>query len=494
MQLSKILDGVKTTNYADVAAESVTCDSREVEPGDVFVAVGGGHHKSDFFIADALRRGAVAVVTDAKGDIPAAIRVDDAESAASRIFSNYYGDPTKDMTVVAVTGTNGKTSVTGTLSAVLSAAGEKVGTLGTVGFMATGDAVDREEFFSEGAATMTTPGVRDLFKASARMRDGGCTAAVVEASSHALAAKRFDAAKIDLGIFTNLTPEHLDRHGDMENYFKAKASLVPLSRAFIANCDDAYGARLYTETGSLGFSARGAFPSDVLAARASGFAPGADGVVYNAETPRGKYRVFTPQAGEFALYNTLAAFAASCELGVDETTALGAIAKYPGVCGRMEKVALGDGFPAVYIDYAHTPDALDEALKCVRGFSSGRVILVFGCGGERDRAKRAPMGRTAHRFADVVFLTSDNPRSEDRMAIISDVLDGNTYDNFTVIPDRAEAIAAAIACGREEDVVLLAGKGHEKYVIDKCGKRYFDEREVLKDAVCSIRRKRTDDI
>ena len=312
------------------------------------------------------------------------------------------------------------------------------------------------------------------------MRDAGCDAAVVEASSHSLAAKRFDAAKIALGIFTNLSRDHLDFHGDMESYFKVKSTLADISGKFITNCDDPWGSTLFREKGCLGISAEKSCGMFVFA---ENFASSANGIEYDAVTADGATHIGSPQIGRTALYNTLSAFAASYALGACPDTAADALSRYKGERGRMERVELGAGYPDVYIDFAHTPAALEAALGCVKDICKGDLVLVFGCGGERDRTKRAPMGEIAHRLCDRVYLTSDNPRGEDPDAIISEILDGNKYDNFTVIPDRAEAIEKAFLSSMPGDVLLIAGKGHEDYIIDKCGKRHFDERAILGAAV-----------
>ena len=483
MQLGKLLSGLETSVYADISVGKVTCDSRRIAPGDVFVAVGGANHGADHYIADAISRGAVATVTDLPLGAPGAIRVGDADHAASVIFSNYYGDPTKDMTLVAVTGTNGKTSTVGALSAILEASGRRVGTLGTTGMKIAGEEISRADFFSPGAATMTTPGVEDLYKALGAMRDAGCDFAVVEASSHSLFAKRFDAAQISLGIFTNLSRDHLDFHGDMESYYRTKSTLADISNEFIANCDDPWGNRLFREKGCLGITARGCAGCFV---GAENFKSGREGSEYDAVTRDGRVHITTPQIGGFALYNTLSAFAASRVLGIGTECAARALSGYRGERGRMERVDLGRGRPDVFIDYAHTPAALEAALKCARGICKGKLSLVFGCGGDRDKTKRAPMGEIAHRLADRVYLTSDNPRTEDPEKIISDVQNNNKYDNYTVITERAEAIGRAISDASPEDLLLLAGKGHEDYVTDNSGTRRFDEREILRE-ICGIR-------
>ena len=485
MLLSELLLGCDvSSSYTDLPINDVSTDSRSVGHGDLFIALAGEKHDGNDYINEAIRKGASAVVTERITDNSRCIKVNDANEASSRIFSNLYGRPADSMTLAAVTGTNGKSSSVAALSHILSKAAKKVGSLGTVEFLIDGSEINKEGFFG-GLSSMTTPVAKDLYRALALMRDKGCDIAVVEASSHALEAKRFDGAKIDLGIFTNLSPEHLDRHGDMETYFKAKERLADLSARFLANYDDSYGRRLLeSKRSAFGFSAeasRGA--SRNLFAVAENITVGDHGNEYDLRHDGGVFHISTEITGTFALYNTLCAATAALLLGISEDVISKSLSSFSGVKGRMERIISGERFPSVIIDYAHTPDAIEKALIEARRFCKGKLIVVFGCGGERDREKRAPMCRAACTLADLVIITDDNPRNEDPDTIISDILKGSVGNNYVVERDRETALKLAIERSCKKDVVLCCGKGHEQYIIDKCGKRPFDEKGILLSAV-----------
>lgn len=477
MLLSKLLEGYTHVPF-DVDIWRPTTDSKKARRGDLFVALRGEHHDGAEYIAEALSNGARAVVTDSDIDGPRVVRVNDAGSAASWIFSNYYGRPAEGMSVIAVTGTNGKTSTVGALSHIFGRAGRRVGTIGTVALTARGEEIDKEKFYG-GSSTMTTPDADGLFRAIAAIRDAGCDTLVMEASSHALAAKRLDALKPCVGVFTNLSPEHLDFHGDMESYFAAKETLVSLSEKFVVNCDDAYGKRLYEKhPASYGVGTAG----ENIFARAENVSFSPRGVAYDLVCGGKTSRIESPMIGSFALYNTLCASAAAILTGVSADAAADALRDYGGAPGRMERIATGEGLPDVVIDYAHTPEALGKAIEAARTVARGRVIVVFGCGGERDRTKRAPMGRIASSLADVVILTDDNPRGEDPEEIIADIMSG-AYGDVKVVRGRETALWCAVETATEKDLILCCGKGHEKYIIDKRGKRPFDEKDILLEAL-----------
>ncbi|MBQ7669908.1 MAG: UDP-N-acetylmuramoyl-L-alanyl-D-glutamate--2,6-diaminopimelate ligase [Clostridia bacterium] len=485
MLLSELLRRCGVTSpYTDLRINDVSTDSRDIGTGDLFIALAGEKHDGNDYINEALKKGASAVVSDNISDRSRCIKVTDANVAASYIFSNFYCRPTDSMTFTAITGTNGKSSTVAALSHILSNAGKRVGALGTVEFSVNGCEIDKEEFFGI-SSSMTTPGVKDFFRALALMRNRGCDFAVAEASSHALAAKRFDGAKIDLGIFTNLTPEHLDRHGDMETYFKAKERLADLSARFLVNSDDGYGRRiLESKQGSVGFSAEascGAMRN--LFAVAENIAVNDNGNEYDLRYDGGVVHISTEISGRFALYNTLCAAAAALLLGIPGDIVSGSLAGFSGVKGRMERIVRKEGLPSVIIDYAHTPDAIEKALIEAGRFCRGKLIVVFGCGGDRDREKRAPMCRAACTLADLAIITGDNPRDEDPDRIISDILKGAVGNNYIVERDRETALKLAVERSCENDVILCCGKGHENYIIDKCGKRPFDEKRILLSAV-----------
>ena len=286
-------------------------------------------------------------------------------------------------------------------------------------------------------------------------------------------------------MFTNLSPEHLDSHGDMESYFAAKRSLAALSQSFLANCDDPYGRRLFREfDGAYGTSVNvDGSTEELFAAARNVRRRKGGGVAYDLVSQRGSAMVESPMYGSFAVYNTLCAVSVAMILGVGCADAASYVRSFRGAKGRMEKVFGEEGTPAAVIDYAHTPDALEKALKNVRAECRGRLILVFGCGGDRDRTKRAPMGRIAGSCADFSFVTEDNSRTEKTEDIIREIIKGFKEDNYEVVPDRREAILRAVDAAREGDVILCCGKGHEKYIIDNCGKRFFDEEAILRGAL-----------
>lgn len=485
MLLSDLLCGCDVTSpYTDLEINDVSTDSRDIGPGDLFIALAGEKYDGKDYIKEALQKGASAVVTDDTIDRLRCIKVFDANEASSRIFSNFYCRPADSMTLTAVTGTNGKSSAVAALSHILNKAGKRVGSLGTVSFSVNGCEIDKEEFFGR-ISSMTTPVAKDFYRALALMRDKGCDNAVVEASSHALAARRFDGAGIDLGVFTNLTPEHLDRHGDMETYFKAKERLADLSERFLVNYDDSFGKRiLESKHNSVGFSAEASSgEARNLFAVSENIIIGDYGNEYDLRYDGGSVHISTKISGRFALYNTLCAAASALLLGVSEDIISESLSSFSGVKGRMERIVFKEGLPAVIIDYAHTPDALEKALIEAGRFCKGKLIVVFGCGGDRDREKRAPMCHAACTLADLVIITGDNPRNEDPDVIISDILKGAVGNNCIVERDRETALKLAIERSCEKDVVLCCGKGHENYIIDKCGKRPFDEKGILLSAV-----------
>ncbi|MBQ7714963.1 MAG: UDP-N-acetylmuramoyl-L-alanyl-D-glutamate--2,6-diaminopimelate ligase [Clostridia bacterium] len=482
MLLSKLLDGcaVLCAPSYDPDIVRVVTDSAKAGPNDLFVALRGERYDGNDFAAEALRRGAAAVLTDrmnVSGEKYVAVK--DAYSAAARVFSNYYGDPTKDLTVAAITGTNGKTSCAAALSHILRQNGVKTGSIGTTG-ITVGSAEEEVRLFAGEESTMTTPDVATVYKAAYLAKRSGCGALVLEASSHALSRRRLDAFRIDAGVFTNLSRDHLDYHGDMETYFNEKRRLVSLCGEFLSNADDPYGARLIKEDGALAYGTeRGSIP---LFAEAKNISFSSLGVSYDLIMSDASVRISSPVFGTFGVYNTLAAASAALLLGVDARDAAKALATFEGVPGRMEEIRRGDYI--ALIDYAHTPDALKKALINVKRHYGRRVILVFGCGGDRDRSKRAPMGRAASRYAYHTVITEDNSRSEDVLDIIDDITEGIAKGaSCEVIPDRERAIRRAVSLAGREDVVLCCGKGHEKYIIDKNGKRPFDERQIIESAL-----------
>jgi UDP-N-acetylmuramoyl-L-alanyl-D-glutamate--2,6-diaminopimelate ligase len=471
----------------------VACDSRQVESGDLFVALPGRRTDGKRFVREAVAKGAAAVAIESGADRDPAreptlgLEIDDLTRACGPIAAAVYGDPSRLLTLVGVTGTNGKTSCTYLLESILSAAGERAGVIGTVSARWPG---------YERKSAMTTPDAPLLQATLRAMVDAGCGAAAIEVSSHALAQHRVEGCEFRAAIFTNLTRDHLDYHADEEEYFSAKALLFLRHLAedgiAILNADDAYAMRIaeyLTPAKVRTFSLRAnpsawAVPLDVRC--------GLDGLHGRIRVGEDVVRLDTALIGLPNLANVLAAAATARALGVTcEAVERGLAARAP-VPGRLERV--GSGRPAVLVDYAHTPDALERTLATTREMTEGRLIVVFGCGGDRDPGKRPMMGRAAE-VADVAILTSDNPRSEDPMCILEAIeaglrervprcpivrLRADGARGYYVEPDRERAIAAALTVAGPRDVVVIAGKGHEDYQEVAGVRRPFDDREVVR--------------
>ncbi len=479
MKLFELLStsGIKHSEACeDPEINGVTCDSRRVRPGYLFVCLPGLHRDSTEFIGRAYENGAVAVLTE-KPLGGAEIVVDDTLLAMARLCRTFYGGNYDKLRLVAVTGTNGKTTILSLLRSIAQAAGKMCGSIGTLGIYS-----GAQKIFVDGPdpnANMTTPDPEELYTALSRLADDGCEFVFIEASSHALARKKLDALSFEVGIFTNLSRDHLDFHGDFYEYAAAKSRLYGLCRHFIANADDP-NVGLIAPMG-IGCSVRGR--SDVYAESIR--YSGENGCAYRLVADELCFTVSSPMPGEFTVMNTLEAAAAALTLGFSPCDIAAGIAMMRSVPGRMERVALSRNAPiSVYIDYAHTPDALEKVLLSAKKLAGrGRVVVLFGCGGDRDHGKRPEMGAIATRYADYTIITSDNSRSEEPEAIISDILAGvDANGRYTVIVDRADAIAHAIKESRAGDVIILAGKGHEKYEIDKNGRHDFDEAACVRKA------------
>jgi UDP-N-acetylmuramoyl-L-alanyl-D-glutamate--2,6-diaminopimelate ligase len=445
-------------------------DNRAVEPGTLFFCVPGFTRDGHDFAPDAVARGAAALVVARPVDagVPE-VQVADVRAAMATAAARFYGNPTTSLPVVGVTGTNGKTTTAFLVRALLEAAGRRCGLLGTVTSVIAGE---------ERPTVRTTPEAIDLQRTFREMLDGGDSACAMEISSHALELRRADGIHVAAAVFTNLTQDHLDFHPTMEEYFQAKRRLFAsqLTRARIVNVDDVYGRRLAGE-----FPDAVTFAIDADAAyRAVDVETGFAGTDCRFETPDGAFDVHVPLPGRFNVANALGAWAAVRQLGV-EVTALPSSARVPG---RFEPVDEGQPF-AVLVDYAHTPDSLENVLLAARELASGRVIAVFGAGGDRDRGKRPLMGEIAARLADVALVTSDNPRSEDPEAIIAEILAGAGRDVEHDV-DRRRSIHRAVELARPGDVVVIAGKGHEQGQEFAGGRKEpFDDVAVAREALRS---------
>jgi UDP-N-acetylmuramoyl-L-alanyl-D-glutamate--2,6-diaminopimelate ligase len=478
MTLRDLLKGIDIlAANTDLDAE-VNCpryDSRAVTPNDVFVAIPGFELDGTSFIPDAMAKGAAACVVQsgAPEGVPYVL-VRSARSALALMSANYFGRPAERLKVIGVTGTNGKTTTTYLLKSVLEIAlGAKVGLIGTLGNLIGGEELPSDR---------TTPESFDLQQLFSRMTRAGCEYAVMEVSSHALALDRVASIPFEAGIFTNLTQDHLDFHKTMQNYLEAKSLLFSMCKAGIINADDPACEYLLSHSSSrnVTFSPSGG-PADYRAVSSD---LNSGGVRYLAETPRGSAWTQVKIPASFTIENSLAVIACCCELGVPLDRVVSALGIAKGVPGRVEVVPGALDF-TVLIDYAHTPDALENILTAARKVTSGRVTVLFGCGGDRDKTKRPIMGDIGVRLSDYAYITSDNPRTEDPQAIIDDILAGvhAPPDRYTVICNRREAIKRAVCEARAGDVLILAGKGHETYQILGKEKTHLDEREEVSAAL-----------
>ena len=472
MKLGELLHNIPIleTN-ADLEQEitGVSYDSRHTSPGDLFIALEGYETDGHRFIPMAREKGAACVLCQkAPQDGGPYVRTGDSRGALAQAGRNWFGDPAGEMTMVGVTGTNGKTTTTYLLKDVLEkAAGAKVGLIGTNQNM-VGDEVLHTE--------RTTPESIELLALFRRMADAGCTHVVMEVSSHALCLQRVAGIRFAAGLFTNLSQDHLDFHGSMEDYCGAKALLFRQCEKGVYNADDPWADRV-TRDAPCPLSSFGEKAGEL---RGENIRLAVDGVDFDACRDGETVPVRVNIPGGFTVYNALGVMAAARELGVPLADSARVLRQSAGVKGRVEVVPV-PGEYTVLIDYAVTPDAIENVLATVRDFARGRVVILFGCGGDRDRGKRPKMGRIAARMADFVVVTSDNPRTEVPGDIIADILPGleGTETPYVVVEDRVEAIRYALDHARKDDVIILAGKGHETYQIVGHEKRHLDEREVV---------------
>ena len=496
MKLSAILSGVDVVACAadlqrDISA--IVSDSRRATEGSLFLCLDGTRRNGHRYIGDAVARGAYAAVINEGESVPEGvpyIAVKDTRHAAAKIWNNRFSDPTRNMRVIAVTGTNGKTSTAHLLRAILDGAGYKTGIIGTVRCQSLSEEIDLSGGgeLSDTPAAMTTPDPEYLYGAAARMRDAGVEVLILEAKSHALHLGKLDAIHIDMALFTNLSPEHLDYHGTMEEYLKAKARLFTLAPSGIVNMDDPYAGRLMELSPACSFircCTDGAWTGEREVTAKCIVTNGAIGVSYVYFSNTAAFRVRVPIPGRFTVSNTMLAITAALRLGVDPVTVQESLASFPGVSGRLERVDLKDAPFSLFIDYAHTPAALETLLRTMREArgKGEKITLLFGCGGDRDASKRPRMGRIASALSDFVIVTADNSRTEKTELIIKEILRGIDREKpHIVIPDRREAIRYAISEAKPGEILLFAGKGHEKYEISEGGKHPFDEAGIARAA------------
>jgi UDP-N-acetylmuramoyl-L-alanyl-D-glutamate--2,6-diaminopimelate ligase len=490
MQLLAVLRGqveiLEQRGDASLPVQAITDDSRAVTAGSLFVAVKGERVDGHRFVEQAIKAGAGAVVVQeavASGPLPF-VQVADSRKALGLLGSRFHGDPSARLKMIGVTGTNGKTTTTYLCKSFLEGIDRRVGLIGTVGYQIGEETIP---------ASHTTPGALDLQALLTKMVEGGLTDAVMEVSSHALALDRTAGCEYDVAVFTNLTQDHLDFHHTMDEYFEAKLRLFTglaggkkTGKRAIVNLDDPRGGaiRAACPVPVWGYAIKN--HADIKAERVR---LSLAGTAFTAATPAGSFAVESRLVGEHNVYNLLGAIGVALHSGATSDQVCEAAARITNVPGRFERVSSGQDFTVV-VDYAHTEDALLRLLTAAQTLKTGRIITVFGCGGDRDRGKRPKMGRAAVEYSDVVILTSDNPRTEDPMAILHEVeigvreaLERRNHVQYQMVPDRREAIGAAIQEARRDDMVLIAGKGHEDYQIIGSKKFHFDDREVAREAI-----------
>jgi len=484
-KLGEVFQGMETALSAGVRTleiRQVACDSRKVRPGALFFAIHGAKADGNTFIQDAIKRGAVAIASEeqAPGTIPAGvawIQVGEARKALAITAANFLGHPANALQLVAVTGTNGKTTTASVVDAIVKASGAKTGLLGTIAYHTP---------LGDYPAPNTTPESVDLQGFFAEIRDAGGKYAVLEASSHSLAMDRLWGCHFQAAIFTNLTREHMDFHKTFEDYFAAKKRLFAGTGAgapevAVLNTDDEFGKRLAglaKKTFTYGLES----DADITTKK---FQLTFDGLTFTAQTPNGKIHLVSRLVGRINVYNLLAAIGAAQALGLSNEVIENGIRNLESVSGRFQRIDLGQPF-LVIVDYAHTDDALENLIRTARELNpKGRIITLFGCGGEKDRTKRPVMGEVTGRLSDLTILSSDNPRSEDPLKIISDIIVGlqKTAGKYLIEPDREKAIGMAMEEARSGDIVLLAGKGHENYQILADMTFEFDDREMARRAL-----------
>ncbi len=498
MKLSQLLEGVTVTKLFqtmygqmvvthEIEVAKVQYDSRKIEQSDCFVAFKGTTSDGHNFVQTAINQGAKVVVLQDDNVLPDAlcmhtgvvkVVVPDSRKALAIISSNYFGNPSKKLKLVGITGTNGKTTTSHLIKSILEAAGEKVGLIGTIEYR-IGDKII--------PATHTTPESLELNELFALMVQSGCTSVSMEVSSHALDQSRVYGLDFDLAIFTNLTQDHLDYHKTMENYFNAKKILfteLKPSGYSIINIDNRWGDKLWESIKGNRYSYGITSSADM---QVIDLKLGIEGSTFQVRNGVGTFALSTPLIGRFNIYNSLASYTAGVALGIPRELIISGINKLKNVRGRFERITSPAGWTAI-VDYAHTPDALENCLKTIHDIlpknNRGRIITVFGAGGDRDKTKRPLMGHIAGDYSDIVIVTSDNPRTEKPEDIIDDIMRG-VMRRASVLRevDRRTAIENAIKCARSGDVILIAGKGHEDYQIIGKEKRHFSDREIVESLI-----------
>ncbi|AVD37509.1 UDP-N-acetylmuramoyl-L-alanyl-D-glutamate--2,6-diaminopimelate ligase [Clostridioides difficile] len=484
MKLNDIIQGLDIINVKgelNIDINNVQYDSRKVTKGTLFICIKGFVSDGHKYIKDAIEKGASAFLVEEDVEIKGCtfIKVKDTRKDMAKVADNFYNHPSQKFNVIGVTGTNGKTSITTILNEILTLNKNKVGLIGTIKIF------DGEKDI---VSNSTTPESIDLQYHFNNMLDNGCDYCAMEVSSHSLALNRVDETDFKLGIFTNLTPDHLDFHKDLEDYRKAKEKLFfKTTMANIINIDDEGGKKIYENIKGINVPCYTYGVDTNADFMARDIKSDSDGVSYRLITPSYEEVIFIPVPGMFTVYNTLAVIAACYVLGIPKPIYKEGLRLSNGVSGRFETVPNDKGI-SVIVDYAHTPDALENVLKTTQQFAEGKIISVFGCGGDRDTEKRPLMGAIGQKYSDLCIITSDNPRTEEPEAIIKDILEGidKKKENYHVVVDREQAISEAISMAKKDDVVIITGKGHETYQIIGKVKHHFDDKEVANECLSKM--------
>ena len=472
MQLKELLPQAEGL-LANIDIKGMTCDSRKVGPDYAFVCIKGYDTDGHKYALSAQEKGAAVIIAEQPTGAANEIIVDDSRRVYAEMSAAWFGHPSKSLKLIGVTGTNGKTSVTYMLKSIIESKGYKTGVIGTIQNLIGDEVV---------GSTNTTPDAYGLNELFARMRDAGCKYAIMEVSSHALDQKRVWNLDFEVAAFTNLTQDHLDYHKTMENYLSAKKKLFTMCKTAVINIDDSYSKSIIEDLGCKYLSYGVVDRSATYSANGINMRP--DGIEYELVGDYTIKRIKLRTGGKFSVYNSLCAAVCAGALGFSLDEIADALAGLQGVKGRAEVVPTGKDF-TVIIDYAHTPDGLANILSTFKELKNGRLVCLFGCGGDRDATKRPIMGSIASKLSDFVIVTSDNPRSEEPSDIINDILSGmKEYKTpYIVIEYRTEAVKYAVQNSRTGDIIVLAGKGHETYQILKTGKIHLDEREVVAEAL-----------
>lgn len=477
MKLCDIMAGVLEAGLCpDIEINKIAYDSRKVESGDIFVCIKGYQTDGHKYVSSAVEKGAAAVVAMDKTEcsVPV-IYVSDSREALALMSKNYYKNPIENKTLIGITGTNGKTTVTYLIKTICEQQGRIFGLIGTNQNVIGDEIIPAER---------TTPESNELYGLFDRMIKKGADGVVMEVCSHALELHRVGGCEFEVAVFTNLTQDHLDFHGDMENYFLAKKKLFSMCKNAVVNIDDEYGKRIMPDCNFYSYG----IENSKAKLNGKNVKISASGVDFDLEYEGRMYPVHLCIPGKFSVYNALAALGAAIASGISPEDAAAGLVKAEGVKGRAEVVPTDTDF-TVIIDYAHTPDGLENIISTVNEFKKGRVITLFGCGGDRDKTKRPVMGKCAGSLSDFVVVTSDNPRSEDPSAIIDDIMPGviESGCEYVRIENRKDAITWALENAKKDDIIVLAGKGHETYQILNTGTIHFDEREIVSEVLSAKR-------